>query len=49
MNTKVQVYKAAVHSTLMFGSQSWTLYCTDIEELGKFYLAAYAVFCNSIG
>ena len=38
VKTKLKVYKAAVISTLLYGSQSWPLYRRNVQELEKFHL-----------
>ena len=38
IRTKVQVYRACVISTLMYGSETWTLYSHQERRLNNFYL-----------
>ena len=38
VKTKVKVYKAVVLTTLLYGSQSWTLYKRNVQDLEKFHL-----------
>ena len=38
IKTKIKVYKAVVLATLLYGSQTWTLYRRNIQDLEKFHL-----------
>ena len=38
LDTKVAVYKAAVLSVLLFGCESWTLYCRHIKKMEQFQM-----------
>ena len=37
-NTKMQVYQAVVLSTLLYGSEAWTLYSHQEHRLSAFHL-----------
>ena len=37
-NTKIQVYQAVVFSTLLYGSEAWTLYSNQECRLSVFHL-----------
>lgn len=37
-STKVDVYKTACISTLLFGSEAWTLYCSHAHKLEAFHI-----------
>ena len=39
MSTKIMVYKAMVLSTLLYGSETWTLYRRNIRYLDRFHLS----------
>ena len=38
MKTKVEVYRAVVRTTLLFGSDCWTLYRRHIKQLEQFHM-----------
>ena len=38
IKTKIKVYKVVVLATLLYGSQTWTLYRRNIQDLEKFHL-----------
>ena len=38
IKTKIKVYKAVVLAILLYGSQMWTLYRRNIQDLEKFHL-----------
>ena len=38
VKSKVKVYKAVILTTLLYGSQSWTLYKRNVQDLQKFHL-----------
>ena len=38
LKTKVEVYRAVVLTTLLFGSECWTLYRKHIKQLEQFHM-----------
>lgn len=38
MNTKISVYHACVLSTLMYASETWTLYASQEKRLSTFHM-----------
>ena len=35
--TKMQMYRAVVGFTLLYGSETWTTYCRDVKKIEGFY------------
>ena len=38
LDTKIQVYRTAILSSLLYGSATWTLYRRHIKKLGNFHM-----------
>ena len=46
LTTKVNVYKAAVLSSLLYGCETWTLYKKHVLQLEAFYMRCLRRICN---
>ena len=46
LKTKIGVYKAVVLTTLLYGSESWTLYRTHIKQLDVFHKRCLRSICG---
>ena len=46
LETKIQVYKAVILTTLLYGSESWTLYRKQIEQLDVFHKGCLREICG---
>ena len=46
LETKIKVYKAVVLSTLLFGSEAWTLYRLQINQLDVFHKRCLRSICG---
>ena len=46
LNTKINVYKAAVLSSLLYGCETWTTYRKHIRQLEAFHMRCLRRICN---